>query len=574
MDKMIIERDVHIHMDDGLVLRADIFRPKGDAPSPVIMTSGVYAKGAPYRDAFAPAWEVLMATKPEVLRGSTKEFMVWETVDPEIWVPWGYACIRVDARGSGRSPGKLDIFSPREIKDYYNAIEWAATQPWCTGKVGLNGISYYAITQWLVASLQPPHLAAMIPWEGANDVYRDMMRHGGIFNNGFFEWWFPKQVISVQHGNPRAWRDPWLGESASGPESLSDAELQNNRSEPVSDIVARPLDNKWYRERSADWSKVTVPFLSAANWGGHGIHPRGNFEAFTQAASKQKWLDCHPGRHEEWFYLDRGIALQKRFLDHFLKGIDNGWDREPPVQLHLRRPFSNEFEQRKETAWPLENTKWTKIYLDALDGIAVPGMCWHAPTRWSKMSFAAQGQPLTFLSPPLQRDTEITGPVAAKVFGSSSTTDMDLFVTLQAFVNGAEVVFEGVAQDRTPLSQGWLRASHRKLDASKSLPYRPYHSHDELQPLEPGKVYELDIEIWPTNILLPKGAQLSLQISGKDFERPLPSDQPDEPWAMRNPSICTHSHVADRPDSIFGGETTIFTGGETPSCLLLPFIED
>lgn len=188
MDKMIIERDVPIHMDDGLVLRADVFRPKGDATSPVIMTSGVYAKGAPYRDAFAPAWEVLMATKPEVLRGSTKEFMVWETVDPEIWVPWGYACIRVDARGSGRSPGKLDIFSPREIKDYYNAIEWAATQPWCTGKVGLNGISYYAITQWLVASLQPPHLAAMIPWEGANDVYRDMMRHGGIFNNGFFEW--------------------------------------------------------------------------------------------------------------------------------------------------------------------------------------------------------------------------------------------------------------------------------------------------------------------------------------------------------------------------------------------------
>ena len=574
MDKMIIERDVPIPMDDGLVLRADVFRPKGNAPSPVIMSQGVYGKGVQYRDGYAPQWEMLISTKPEVLQGSTKELMNWETVDPEIWVPWGYACIRVDSRGSGRSPGKIDIFSPREIKDYYNAIEWAAAQSWSTGKVGLNGISYYAITQWLVASLQPPHLAAMIPWEGASDVYRDVMRHGGIFNNRFFEWWYPKQIISVQHGNPETWRDPWLGERASGPEILTDTDRQGNRTDPVSDILTRPLDNEWYRSRSADWSKVTVPFLSAANWGGFGVHPRGNFEAFTQAASKQKWLDCHPGRHEEWFYLDRGMTLQKRFFDHFLKGVDNGWDKEPPVLLHLRRPFSNEFEQRKEAAWPLPKTKWTKIYLDAVDGIAVPGMSWHPPSKASKLSFAALGQPLTFLSPPMPKDTEITGPLAAKIFGSSSTTDMDLFVTFQAFLDGSEIEFQGVVDSRTPLSQGWLRASHRKLDLSKTLPFRPYHSHDELEPLEPGKVYELDVEIWPTNILLPKGSQFALQVSGKDFERLLPPDQPNEPWSMRAAGLCLHNHAEDRPKSVFGGETTIFTGRETPSYVLLPLIED
>ncbi|KAJ5619329.1 hypothetical protein N7510_003313 [Penicillium lagena] len=573
MDKIIVERDVPILMDDGLILKADVFRPKDETPSPVIMTLGVYGKGVPYRDAFAPQWDVLMATKPEVLQGSTKEFMVWELVDPEIWVPWGYSCVRVDSRGSGRSPGMLDIFSKREAKDYYNAIEWAAAQPWSTGNVGLNGISYYAITQWLVASLQPPHLTAMIPWEGASDAYRDMMRHGGIQNNGFFEWWYPKQVISVQHGNPRGWQDPWLGERSSGLASLTEAELKRNRTDPVSDILTRPLDDEWYRSRSADWSKVTVPFLSAANWGGFGIHPRGNFEAFTQAASKQKWLDCHPGRHEEWFYLDHGMALQKRFLDHFLKGIDNGWDKEPPVMLHLRRPFSHKFEERKETAWPLPNTKWTKLYLDCVDAIAVPGMSWEIPSKWSKMSFAAQGHPLTFLSPPLEKDIEITGPVAAKLFGSSTTTDMDLFLTLQAFLNEREIVFQGAADANTPLSQGWLRASHRKLDPSKTLPYRPYHSHDEIQPLVPGKVYDLDVEIWPTNILLPKGSQIALQVSGKDFERMLPPKEAGNPWEMRNPTICTHNHPGDRPTDMFGGESTIFTGGETPSYILLPFIE-
>ena len=254
--------------------------------------------------------------------------------------------------------------------------------------------------------------------------------------------------------------------------------------------------------------------------------------------------------------------------------IDNGWDKEPPVTLHLRRPFSNEFEPRKETAWPLPRTKWTKLYLDAVDGIAVPSMAWDVPNKWSKLSFAAKGQPLTFVSPPLQKDTEITGPLAAKLFSSSSTTDMDLFITVQAFVGGEEATFIGVMQQRTPLSQGWLRASHRKLDTEKTLPYRPYHTHDEEQPLEPGKVFELDVEIWPANILLPKGTQLSVQISGKDFERLQPSDQPGQPWELRNASICTHNHPDDRPDSVFAGETTLFTGGDTPSYLMLPFIED
>jgi hypothetical protein len=156
------------------------------------MTSGPYGKGVKYQEHYKLMWDWLVEQHPDILAGSTRSFLAWETVDPEIWVPWGYAVIRVDSRGAARSPGYLDIFSPRETRDYYHAIEWAGTQPWSNSKVGLNGISYYAINQWHVAALQPPHLSAMVPWEGAADMYRDWYRHGGILSNKFMETWYPR----------------------------------------------------------------------------------------------------------------------------------------------------------------------------------------------------------------------------------------------------------------------------------------------------------------------------------------------------------------------------------------------
>lgn len=169
---MIIERDVAIPADDGNLLRADVFRPEDGQPAPVIMTMGPYGKGVRYEDGYPAEWKWLTETYPNIQPGSSRQYMTWETVDPEMWVGWGYVCIRVDSRGSGRSSGYLDIFSPRETKDYYDAIEWAGVQSWCSGKVGLCGISYYAINQWLVASLQPPHLCAMIPWlvDGSENI--------------------------------------------------------------------------------------------------------------------------------------------------------------------------------------------------------------------------------------------------------------------------------------------------------------------------------------------------------------------------------------------------------------------
>lgn len=562
---MIVERDVAIAMDDGLKLRADVYRPDSLAPVPVIMTMGPYGKGVRYQDHYKHSWDWMIEVHPDLLSGSNHQWLTWETVDPEIWVAWGYAVVRVDSRGAGRSPGRLDILSRRETLDYYHAIEWAGTQRWSNGKVGLNGISYYAINQWHVAALQPPHLAAMIPWEGAADCYRDFFRHGGILSNKFLETWYPRQVLSVQHGNPAAPQDPWMRASATGPEELSAKELEANRFATLANVRAREMDDTWYQERSPDWSKVITPFLSAANWAGYGLHPRGNFAAFTNAASKHKWLEGHPGRHEEWFYLDYGMQLQKRFFDYFLKGDDNGWTDEPRVWLQIRRPFTEEVELRKENEWPLSGTQWTKLFLGAGDG----SLTRTAQAQDSSTTFLAASESRCWMSPPLEVETEITGPLSLKLFISSSTLDADFFVTLQAFSpDGREVEFQGTVDPHTPLAQGWLRASHRKLCPKRSRPYQPYHTHDEKQPLVPGEIYEIDVEIWPTCIVLPEGYRLALDIRGKDFMRASPGADPlrsgSGPWL--------HDDTFDRPSSIFGGETTVHTGPDRQSCLLIPVI--
>ena len=487
---MIIERDVAIAMDDGIQLKADIYRPEGSVPVPVIMTLGPYGKGVRYQDHYAASWSWMTSRHPDILSGSAHRWLTWETVDPEIWVPWGYAVVRVDSRGAGRSPGCLDILSPREVQDYYHAIEWAGTQPWSNGKVGLNGISYYAINQWRVAALQPPHLAAIVPWEGAADAYRDFFRHGGILSNRFLETWYPRQVLTLQHGNPDAPRDHWLEEPSTGPDSLSPEELRARRIDLLQEVRTRVMDEAWYQARSTDWTRVTTPFLSAANWAGFGLHPRGNFEAFMQAAAPAKWLEVHPGRHEEWFYLPYGMELQKRFLDHYLKGEENGWDRTAPVMLNIRRPFTDAVERRDETEWPIARTRWTRLHLDARQG----SLGSDAPADESTIAFDAMGEGVRFASSPLAEETEVTGPLALRLHVSSTTEDADLFVTMLAFSpDGREVEFMGSVEPHAPLAQGWLRVSHRKLCPRRSLPVRPFHTHDEKQPLEPGAIYEVDV---------------------------------------------------------------------------------
>ena len=563
---MKIDWDVPIRMDDGLVLRADVYRPHGEGRHPVILSYGPYGKGLAFQEGYKTAWDLMAREHPDALAGSSNRYQNWEVVDPEKWVADGYACARVDSRGAGRSPGYLCHNNARETRDICQCVEWAAAQPWSSGKVGMNGISYYASNQWRAAAARPPHLAAICVWEGWNDPYRESARHGGIICS-FRKNWQDMQVKTVQHGvGERGKRNPNTGALVCGPETLSEAELARNREDMWQSFLSRELIDDYYRERTADLSKITVPLLSAANWGGQGLHARGNFEGFVRAASAQKWLEVHGGSHWAPFYTDYGVGLQKRFFDFFLKGKPNGWDRQPRVQLNVRHP-GEQFVMRHENEWPIARTQWTRFYLHAQTHSLST-----APAASPKtLSYDALGDGVTF-SMVAEEQTEITGPSALKLFVSCETNDADFFVVLRVFEpSGREVLFQGALDPKTPVGQGWLRASHRKLDPQLSLPCRPYHTHDELQKLAPGQPVELDIEIWPTSIVVPKGWKIALSIRGRDYEH---DDAPATLSNMKNPmkgcGPFTHDDETDRPPAVFGGRVTLHF--DRNPYLLLPVI--
>jgi predicted acyl esterase len=570
-DGMQIDWDVPIGMDDGIVLRADIFRPVGDGKFPVILSYGPYAKGLSFQEGYKGNWSRLTKAVPEILQGSSNKYQNWELVDPEKWVPDGYACVRVDSRGAGRSPGRLDVWSPRETLDLYHCVEWAGTQAFSNGKVGVNGISYYAMNQWCVGTLKPPHLAALCIWEGSSDYYRELCRHGGILSD-FLASWYPRQVASVQHGvGSRGAKSVVTGELVAGPQTHTEAELAESRADIPGEAKRRRLYDAYYAARSPDFAAIETPLLSAGNWGGMGLHTRGNFEGYLRAGSRQKWLEVHGDTHFTHFYSSYGETLQKRFFGHFLKDEDTGWSRQPRVMLNIRHPRET-FVLRAENEWPLARTQWTKYYLRPEDLALAPQPAAAATT----LDYQTDGNGLTFRTPSMTKSIEITGPVAAKLWVSSQTADADLFLALRLFdPEGEEVTFIGSNDPRVPVGLGWLRASQRKLDPARSQPYRPWHSHDEEWPLQPGKPVELDIEIWPTSIVVPQGYQLALTVSGKDYEVD-GSDiaLPNAPYPMKGVGPFLHIDHDDRPPAVFATRNTLHFAEEKQPYLLLPVIPE
>jgi len=572
-DGMRIAWDVPVTMDDGAVLRADVFLPLAEDRYPAILSYGPYGKGLAFQDGYKTAWDIMCRDNPDAVAGTSNRYANWEVVDPEKWVPDGYAVIRFDSRGAGRSPGFLCHNNARETQDIYHCIEWAAAQPWCSGKVGMNGISYYASNQWRAAAAQPPHLAAICVWEGWSDSYRDGNRHGGMVCV-FRKNWQDMQVKTVQHGvGERGAKNRINDELVCGPETLSEAELAANREDMWHELLSREMEDDYYRERTPDLAKVMVPLLSAANWGGQGLHTRGNFEGFMRAASRDKWLEVHGGSHWAPFYTNYGVRLQKKFFGHFLKGEDTGWDRQPRVLLQVRHVPENgreRFVERHEHEWPLARTRWSRFHLDSQQ----LQLSTEPVASEQSATYDATGDGLTFRTPPLTVDTEITGPSALRLHVSSSTADADLFVVLRVFdPAGREVVFQGALDPHTPIGQGWLRASHRKLDPALSLPYRPWHTHDQKQPLTPGTVYALDIEIWPTCIVVPRGYIIALTVRGRDYVWDgAATTLSNMKNPMRGCGPFEHDDETDRPPAVFGGRVTLHTGPAHPATLLLPVI--
>ncbi|WP_245476606.1 CocE/NonD family hydrolase [Bradyrhizobium sp. Leo170] len=564
---MIYDQNVAVTLRDGHVVYANVFRPKQAGTYPVIMAQGPYGKDATFQEAYASGWTQLLKANPNICAQSSCRFMRWEHTDPERWVGGGYVVIALDVRGAGYSPGYLDLVSAREARDFYDAIEWAAAQPWSNGKVGLLGISYMAINQWQVAALQSPHLAAIIPWEGASDLYREALFHGGIESNVFLQLWFKSQILPNQNGNAAtAYKDPGTGRPPTGA-ALSDDLLKANRRNLIDSAHAHPLLDGYNQEINADLSRIRTPLLSAGNLSAPSLHGRGNYEGFVQASSTEKWLFLHTGTHDDSFYSDEGIALQHKFFDHYLKGIDNKWEKTARVSLVERDPARATWTTRSEEGWPLARTRYVNYHLDAQNR----SLGTEVPKGEASVTFDAGKTAATF-DMVFDRTMEFTGPLAAHLWVASSTADADLFVTLQLFdEKGREVTFLGASDTASPLAQGWLRASRRKLDVQRSKPYQPWHTHDEVQKLKPDEFYPVDVEIWPTSIVVHPGYKLTLRIEGADFQRP-PSNPDGKSIGRRGSGVFLHDDPADRPNPEFSGVTTIASGGARDSFLVLPTI--
>ena len=417
--KVKIEKDVGIRMSDEAVLYADVFRPAGAGRFPAIINISVYQKDK--------VW-----VPPADLEEEANPHMTWETVNPLWWTPRGYACVRVDARGSGKSPGLSDPNGWQETLDFYDAIEWAAKQPWCNGNVGTSGISYHATTQWRVAGLRPPSLKAMIPWEGWADCHRDSCYHGGIFHLYFLSNWWATQMAHHLLGDPQGYN----------PDAFHNERLYQ--------YMQHSLDTGYWNDRSGQWDKITVPFLSAGNWTGHNLHLRGNVEGYLRAASKHKKLRIHTGTHYHAFYTEEGRRDQLRWFDYWLKGIDTGIMDEPPIKLLIRTGGGTlkDYEFRFENEWPLARTQWTKFYLRAdkkeplEDAMGVEGeLAKAAPRKKASLTYSATGTShagvasasstmlsagaqnrtgVSFETGPLKEDTEVTGPIKLVLWVSST----------------------------------------------------------------------------------------------------------------------------------------------------------
>ncbi len=539
--KLIVEKDVQIPLRDGTLLYGDIFRSDGGPERfPVIMNIGPYMK------------DKLWVPPPD-LEEAANPYMNWETANPLWWCPRGYALLRVDTRGSGKSPGKSDPSSYQEAVDCYDCIEWVARRPWCNGNVGALGISYHAAFQWRVAGLQPPSLKAIMPWEGRADQYRDQAYHGGIFAMGFIARWHNTNTALHLLGKPRSYN----------PDSFQNDMLWN--------YMRNDLDSEYWRLCSARWDKITVPLYTVGNWGGSSMHLRGNTEAYLCAASKHKKLRIHTGTHYHPFHSEEGRIDQLRWFDHWLKGMDTGIMDEPPVKLEIRtggslgKPYAFRFEDD----WPIPRTQWTKMYLrinrsGSEDPKAVEGaLATSLPETMGKLSYpqSAPTRPgkmprgVSFETAPMTQDTEVTGPIVLNLWVSSTGEDTDIFATLRNIDPAGNDVCE-MGQQGEPLqcvTKGWLRASHRKLDPEKFLPYRPYHAHDERWWLKPGEIVECQVEIWCTSMVFRKGHKLRLDISPADGV---------------GTQHFTHFHA----DYNAGTETTIYSGGDKASYLLLPII--
>jgi hypothetical protein len=439
------------------------------------------------------------------------------------------------------------------VKDCYEVIEWMAKQPWCDGNVVMFGVSYFAWIQLFVAQLNPPHLKTIFcPW-GSTDFYRDIAYRGGIFG---WKWPFGWSQTSLVYGNvrPECAALKELGEAGLKKAIANLLEDEDIRSIPelvgalknpleginpfVVDLALHTTYDKYWKDRTVDYSKIKIPAYIGADWDCFGIHLPAAFRSWEYLKVPKKMIIGPP------VYLDRPLyQLQHeaiRWFDHWVKKVDTGIMDEPPVRCFIM----NTGEWKASNDWPLPETKFTPFYLHEC-GLLNEHEHWSYEGSDSFEESPWMRGYLKYSTPPLVENTEVLGPVMLKLYATTTDIDVHWIISL------LEVDAEG---NERLLTKGWLKGSHRELDMKKSKPWEPIYTHAKSEPLTPGTIYEFDIKLVPTGNLFKAGSRIAVKISCVD-------DEPTNPLELIGTGAVKRTAVA---------RVTVFHNEDYPSYLLLP----
>ena len=533
------ERDFSIPTSDGTRLNSYLYRPDADGKFPVILGVCAYSLD----DQVAP----VMPVGAGGIRGHM------EAGDPNFYVSRGYVHVILNVRGTGKSEGYYDFLGRQEIQDVYDAIEWLAKQPWSNGNVGMFGPSYFTMVQKRVAALNPPSLKCVFAMYGLTDLYRDLDYHGGILHHNFRTRWIPKLANlrfknrmkdklgdeEYQRRVQGALADPEVTAIPALVDALRDPDKGRNA------WIVEPLLFPQYSEFWQEWHAATqgelkIPAYLGSCWGVYGIHLAGDMRSWEEWQGPKKFTVGPP------IYLDRPVYQYHyeslRWFDWWLKGNDTGLMDEPPVHVFLD---GGEGEWIEANEWPLSQTRWTPFYL-------------HEHGLLSEHEFWANEPPTVYIDSPYERGsavfhtpamveaTDVCGPMALTLYGSTTDNEVLWFVQL------LEIDPKGIER---LLTRGWLRGSQRRIDPSRSKPWAPYHTHEQREPLTPNQIYEFNIEIRPYGIRLRPGYRLAIRISGHDGDPP-----------THHLHGIASGHVARQASS----RVTIYHDTDHPSHLLVP----
>lgn len=589
------EADVKIPTKSGQYVLGDIYRPLKEGRYPVIMCSGVFGKSFvngltvtkedevyfdEIEDAFYSSYDVT-ETK-NMLQGAFFKRMgpcfgslrpipnlnpkeqapapdgppdllvpvseVFEQPTAMDWVPYGYVVINLEEAGVGKNRSEYLQFGAQNARNYADCIEWAAEQSWSSGKVGLFGASFYAMTQYTAAQYHPKGLAAMIPIMGDYDSYRDYIYSGGgLFNraDNMDPCIPPQEYTFMDH----ALEHPFLSEEDYGPGAK---------------YVC-----------SCDISKIDYPVWPVTEPDA-SLHGKGSSEAFINCASRdKKFLFVQGCGIHFWMYNEQYLSRFRKFFDYWLKGEKNGIMDEKPVELQIRTGRGSYYWRREED-WPVPDTRYVKLYLDASEircGQEAEQICKGAervgklrflsPESASSVSYSAdvmhsetrRVEGATFISDPLEEDLEIAGYIKAGLFVSSTSSDMEIHMNVRVLdEDGDEVIYPAFTsmEQALPFGFGSMKVSHRALDPEKSREYLPVYQHtkEAWAPLVPGEIVEAQVGTFPTSALLRKGWRIQLDI-----------DPVGNRW------VCYEEEAYRK-----GAENSIYTGGSHLSYLQLPVL--